>query len=313
MASSRGEDPPVLAADRVFEAKLAAIAARECTVLIQGETGAGKEVTARRVHALSARRRGPFVPVDCTGLRDELMESQLFGHERGAFTGADRATVGFFRAAQGGTIFLDEIGELSLALQAKLLRVIQERRVVPLGAVGGVDVDVRIVAATHRDLHEMAARGRFRQDLLYRLDVVRVHVQPLRARGDEIPALVEHILAELAELYDEPAPRVSEEAMAALRAHDWPGNIRELRNAVEHGFVLRDGDLIEPGDLPAHVWTPGPRARAAGPVPTLAEVERQLIERALALCEGNRSQVARWLDIDRRRLRRKMEAYGIGS
>ena len=290
---------------------LASIAARECTVLVLGETGAGKEVAARRIHAMSRRAGGPFVPVDCTGLRDELMESQLFGHERGAFTGADRATLGFVRAADGGTLFLDEIGELSLPLQAKLLRVIQERRVVPLGGVSGVAVDVRIVCATHRDLSAMVSRGAFRQDLLYRLDVVRVRVEPLRVRVDEIPMLVAGFLEEIAGLYEESEPRISDEAMHLLCAHDWPGNIRELRNAVEHGFVLRDGDVIEPGDLPESVRGPGCRPVSAGPVPTLREAEQMLIERALTMAGGNRSRAARWLEIDRRRLGRKIEAYGI--
>ena len=313
-----GAEAPACHRDNAFEARLGAVAGRDCTVLIQGETGAGKEVTARRVHALSSRAGKSFVPVDCTGLRDELMESQLFGHERGAFTGADRATMGFFRAADGGTIFLDEIGELSAALQAKLLRVIQERRVVPLGSVEGVEIDVRIIAATHRDLHAMVESGAFRQDLLYRLDVVQLCVEPLRARRDEVPALVGSMLDELAELYDEPAPRVSDEAMEALCAYGWPGNVRELRNAIEHGFVLRCEDLIEPGDLPAGIWKPKrshlPRAQIeAQPIPTLADVERDLIRRAIEYTDGNRSQAARLLDIDRRRLRRKLEAYSIDA
>lgn len=290
---------------------LRAVSVRDCTVLIQGETGAGKEVTARRIHDSSPRAAGPFIPVDCTGLRDELMESQLFGHERGAFTGADRATIGFIRTAHEGTLFLDEIGELGLPLQAKLLRVIQERRVVPLGSVKPVPVDVRIICATHRDLHAMVRQGRFRQDLLYRLDVVRFQVPALRERVQEIPVLVECFLAELAEQYEEAAPRISEPAMNLLLAHDWPGNVRELRNAVEHGFVLRGGDLIEPGDLPRELRPPTDLPRTDVPVPTLREVEQKLIAKALEMSGGNRTKAARWLDIDRRRLRRKIEAHGL--
>ncbi|MFI4916429.1 MAG: sigma-54 interaction domain-containing protein [Phycisphaerales bacterium JB060] len=296
---------------RTTDDVLRAVSVRHCTVLIQGETGAGKEVTARRIHTASPRAGGPFIPVDCTGLRDELMESQLFGHERGAFTGADRATIGFVRSAAGGTLSLDESGELGLALQATLLRVIQERRVVPLGSVTPVPVDARLICATHRDLHAMVRQGRFRQDLLYRLDVVRLEVPPLRERASEIPGLVRVFLEDLAEQYEEPAPDLTESAMALLQRHHWPGNVRELRNAVEHGFVLREGEYIEPGDLPRGLRPADALPRVDAPVPTLQEVEQRLIARALEISGGNRTKAARWLDIDRRRLRRKIEAHGL--
>lgn len=288
------------------------VARRNCTILIIGETGAGKEVTARRVHALSPRARAPFMPVDCTGLRDELMESQLFGHERGAFTGADRSTVGFFRSADKGTLFLDEIGELSLPLQAKLLRVIQERRVTPLGGVTSIPVDVRIICATHRDLWKMAREGRFRADLLYRLDVVRLEVAPLRLRREEIPLLVEDFLATLADEYDGEEIGISGEALNLLCAHDWPGNVRELRNAVERAYIFADAGVILPEHLPEAIR----RERAApqferGPVPSLAESERSALAAALTHARGNRSKAAHWLGIDRRRLARRLAAHGL--
>ena len=297
-----------------LEGLVAKVARRNCTVLIHGETGAGKEVVARRIHDVSPRSLGPFVAVDCTGLRDELMESQLFGHERGAFTGAERSTQGFFRSACGGTLFLDEIGELSLVLQAKLLRAIQERRITPLGGVTPVQVDVRIICATHRDLWAMAAEGRFRSDLLYRLDVVRVALKPLRERMEEIPELVEGFLVGLADEYQEKRVGIAEEAMRALCEYAWPGNVRELRNAVEHAFVFATGDVIQIEHLPGCVRQQPARApRGSGPVPTLAEAERSLISDALRLANGNRSRAAAWLRIDRRRLGRKIVTHGLNG
>src|SRR4051812_32073468 len=192
-----------------LSAQIDALGRRQCTALLQGESGTGKELAARMIHARSARVSGPFVPVDCTTLRDTLFESQLFGHTRGAFTGADRSTLGFFRAAEGGTLFLDEIGELAPQSQAKLLRCIQEGTVVPMGATAGVRVNVRVIAATHRDLAAMVQRNEFRQDLYYRLNVACLRLPPLRERREDIPLLVEHALQELAQDYQEPARQVS--------------------------------------------------------------------------------------------------------
>lgn len=297
-----------------LEELVAKIASRNCTILIHGETGAGKEVVARRIHDLSPRAGSAFVAVDCTGLRDELMESQLFGHERGSFTGADRSTIGFFRSADGGTLFLDEIGELSLGLQAKLLRAIQERRITPLGGVVAVDVDVRIICATHRDLWQMAEEGRFRSDLLYRLDVVRLQLPPLRERMSEVPELVKQFLAALSEEYDGERIGISDEAMRLLCGYPWPGNIRELRNAVEHAFVFATAGIIEPGHLPECVRSGGTRVQdPSAPVPTLADAERSLIAQALRHAKGNQARAARWLRIDRRRLARKIASYCLGQ
>src|SRR3954471_3938285 len=207
---------------RRLSAQIDALGRRHCTVLLQGESGTGKELAAQSIHARSGRAGGPFVPVDCTTLRDTLFESQLFGHVRGAFTGADRSTLGFFRTADRGTLFLDEIGELEPAVQAKLLRCIQDSAVVPLGGVAPIGVDVRIVAATHRDLGAMMKSGSFRQDLYYRLNVACVHVPALRERREDVPMLARHALAELARLYEEPPRSLSRDALAALCAYDWP-------------------------------------------------------------------------------------------
>src|SRR5947207_10150656 len=225
-----GQSDPMLRLRRLIDA----LAARDCTALIHGESGTGKELTAREIHDRSARCDGPFVPVDCTTLRDTLFESQLFGHVRGAFTGADRPTLGFFRSADRGTLFLDEIGELPLHIQAKLLRCIQEGEVVPLGAVTPIKVNVRIVAATHRDLATMMRDGTFRADLFYRLHVACLSVPPLRQRKEDIALLARHTLADLARIYQEPEKTLSLTAMNLMHEYDWPGNVRELTNALEH-------------------------------------------------------------------------------
>jgi len=290
-----------------------AVSGRMCTVLICGESGTGKELVARQIHASGPRADGPFVPVDCTTLRDTLIESQLFGYVKGAFTGADRASLGFFRAAEGGTLFLDEVGELPAAMQSKLLRCLEENAVVPLGGVEAIPVDVRIVAATHRDLQALIARGEFREDLYFRLNVVRLEVPPLRTRKSDLICLAEHFLARQAELYDEPSKVLSSDAMAALMAYEWPGNIRELANAMEHAYVLCRGDTITTRDLPVSVQaasvshlTPGDSA-----VVPLAVAERLLITRALQAAGGNQSRAAAMLQIDRRRLYRKVRSYGL--
>src|SRR6476659_7551043 len=221
-----------------FHSQVELIAPRSATVLIEGETGVGKEVAARRIHALSPRAGQSFVPVDCTVFSTELMESQLFGHVKGAFTGAVAAALGFVRCADRGTLFLDEIGELPLAVQAKLLRCIQERTVVPVGGVEPIPVDLRIIAATHRDLAAMVREGRFRQDLYFRLNVVRLKIPPLRERRDEILPLARHFVDDIACAYDEPLKVLSPSAEDALIRYEWPGNVRELRNAIERAFLF---------------------------------------------------------------------------
>lgn len=290
-----------------------AVSRRTCTVLICGESGTGKELVARQIHALGPRADGPFVPVDCTTLSDTLIESQLFGHVKGAFTGADRASLGFFRAAEGGTLFLDEVAELPAAMQSKLLRCLEEGTVVPLGGVEALPVDVRIVAATHRDLTAMVARGEFREDLYFRLNVVRIEVPPLRARKSDLICLAEHFLARQAALYDEPMKTLSSDAMSALMAYDWPGNVRELANAIEHACVLCRNDMITARDLPASLRAASVSHLACddSPVVPLAVAERALIARALQAAGGNKSLAAAMLQIDRRRLYRKIRAYGL--
>jgi len=252
----------------------------------------------------------------------ELMESQLFGHVKGAFTGAVAATLGFVRCADRGTLFLDEIGELPLFVQAKLLRCIQERTVVPVGGVDPIPVDLRIVAATHRDLAEMVRAGTFRQDLYFRLNVVRLNIRPLRERRDEIRHLTEHFLHDIATAYAEPAKVLSAAAAGALVQYDWPGNVRELRNAIERAFLFCGDRTIEVAHLPEEIrpalvaaptvrdpWTLA--AFETESVPRLADAERLLIARVLKITGGNQSDAARLLDIERHRLRRKIVQHGL--
>ena len=296
-------------------ATMQAVGQRETTVLVGGESGTGKELVARRLHALSARHGRPFVPVDCTTLRGSMLESQLFGHVKGAFTGAHQSTLGFIRAAHGGTLFLDEIGDLPPEVQAKLLRCIQERVVIPLGAVHGVPVDVRIIVATHCDLEQMVREGGFREDLYFRLNVVQLRVPPLRERMEDVLPLAEHFLQRWAQLYDEPARRLTEPAGAALMAYDWPGNVRELENAIEHACALCGGTSVAVEHLPQRVRDAEVHSITdvgQGVLP-LDVAERNLILKALRLANGNRSQAARLLNIRRQRLYRKIETYGLDA
>ncbi|MGH7176359.1 MAG: sigma-54 interaction domain-containing protein [Tepidisphaeraceae bacterium] len=292
--------------------QLQALGRRRCTVLLRGESGTGKELAARLIHFHSPRSTGPFVPVDCTTLRDTLFESQLFGHTRGAFTGADRATLGFYRAADGGTLFLDEIGELPMQSQAKLLRCIQEGTVTPLGATAGVPAKVRVIAATHRDLSAMVREGQFRQDLYYRLNVACLRLPTLRERVEDIPLLARHALAELARLYEEPPRKLSPAAMRVLVAYTWPGNVRELMNAVEHALVFADGEReLDVHDLPEDVRHEQPASATDPGLITLEAAERKLIEAALKATGGNQSRTAQALAIERHRLRRRIVQYGL--
>ncbi len=248
--------------------RLTAIASRAAalnsTVIISGETGTGKETFARLIHALSPRAAHPLIPVDCTALPETLFESELFGHLKGAFTGAHRDSLGYIRAAHLGTLFLDEVGELGLGLQAKLLRVLQERRVTPVGASVSLPVDVRVICATNLDLSAMVAAGTFRQDLFYRLAVVPLELPPLRARAQDIIPLAEHWLTKLAETYGSIPKQLSLPVADALLKYSWPGNIRELHNVIEHAHVLNDGPTIELSDLPARMWA-GEISRAKFP------------------------------------------------
>ncbi|GJD48916.1 Transcriptional regulatory protein ZraR [Methylobacterium crusticola] len=286
----------------------------DATVLIQGETGTGKELVARALHAHGRRQGGPLVPVNCAAIPAELLESELFGHARGAFTGAASDRPGAFREAEGGTLFLDEIGDMPAAMQAKILRALQERIVTPVGG-RPVRVDARVVAATHRDLPALVAAGAFRADLFYRLNVVPIALPPLRERLADILPLAEHFLREAVGREGRPAMRLGAGAAARLLAHPWPGNVRELRNAVERAAVLVRGAEIRAGDL--DLGPDAPPAEAdwlAGDLPgAVARLETAMIARALRETGGNRAEAARRLGIQRQLLYAKIERYGLGG
>jgi two-component system, NtrC family, response regulator AtoC len=296
------------------------VAPQKTTVLVEGESGTGKELVARALHDLSPRASFSFVAVNCGAIPGELMESELFGHAKGAFTDASRAKKGLAEEADGGTLFLDEIGEMPLHLQVKLLRFLQDEEVRPLGDVRPRKVDVRVVAATARSLRKAVDEGRFREDLFYRLDVVHVRLPPLRERGDDVPALAEHFLARFSRLRPElPSMSLSGEAREALAAHTWPGNVRELEHVLERAVVLAEGPVIRVEDLPDAVRDP-PRVRGA-PAPPLEgtlsikrgtrALEESLIRAALEKTGGNRTRAAELLELSYRALLYKIKDYGI--
>ncbi|HEU4428805.1 MAG TPA: sigma-54 dependent transcriptional regulator [Myxococcota bacterium] len=313
---------PIVAASQPMMAVLELIeraAEFKTTVLLTGESGTGKEVLARAIHAQSARRAQAFVAVNCGAIPEALLESELFGHAKGAFTGADRARRGLFTEADGGTLFLDEIGELPLPLQVKLLRVLQEEEVRPVGESKPRTVDVRVLAATARDLSREVAEGRFREDLLYRLDVVRVTVPPLRERREDVPLLVDHFLAQLRASLGKPVRGVADDALTKLVAYSWPGNVRELENVIERAMILADGDRITLRELPDNVTgrgtAPAPPAPASGDLSLGAarrRFEAEWIRDALAAAQGNRTHAARLLGISHRALLYKLKEYGLG-
>jgi two-component system response regulator PilR (NtrC family) len=286
------------------------VATRQCTVMILGETGTGKEMVARYIHARSDRARAPFIPVDCSAISDTLFESEMFGHVSGAFTGAVRETLGFVRAADGGTLFLDEIGELSLPMQAKLLRVIQERCVVPVGDAYSKPVNIRILAATHRDLPAMVRDGCFRQDLYFRISIVVTTLPPLRERPEDIPPLADHFLQAQADLYAESKRRLSDEAIHVMQRYSWPGNIRELANAMEAAHILAENETIRVEELPIHVRS---STASAGPPSDLflADVERRTIAEALRRTNFRKAAAARLLGINVQRLNRRINRLKI--
>ncbi len=284
----------------------------ESTVLIQGESGTGKEVLARFIHHLSARRHGPFFSLNCGALPESLLESELFGHVKGSFTGAVRDKVGLFAAARGGTFFLDEIAEMTPALQVKLLRVLQEREALPVGATESIPVDVRVIAATNRDLEEEIRRGGFRSDLYFRLNVISLHLPPLRERREDIPMLVDAFLQRLAEQRVQPRHRLSPAALDCILAYDWPGNVRELENALEHAVTVSRGEEIEPAALPERVTAPKPKplVQERRPLnPTLDAIERAYIMWVLQAEGGNKTRAAEVLGIDPSTLYRKLARY----
>jgi DNA-binding NtrC family response regulator len=285
------------------------LAHRDVTVLIGGETGTGKELLARALHDGGPRAGGPFVPVNCAAIPAQLLESELFGHEKGAFTDAHRAKPGLFEEADGGTLFLDEIGHLPLALQGKLLRALDERRVRRVGATQARDVDVRIIAASHVELAAAVRRGEFREDLFYRLNVVQLVLPPLRERGDDVVRLAGAFAEQLARRYGMPVPRITGDAKAALQRHTWPGNVRELRHAVERALLLSPAGTLDPAELVPGGDAPS-AAPGAGPIPFPAPLSAVLYaaaRAALDLHAGNKSAAARQLGISRSRLQRLLD------
>ncbi len=304
-----GQSP---AMQELFEI-LPQIAGIGSTVLIEGASGTGKELFARAIHSLSPRRKRRFVAVNCAALPDSLLESELFGYKAGAFTDARRDKPGRFALADGSTIFLDEIGDISPAMQARLLRVLQERVIEPLGGTEPVKIDVRVVTATNKDLAELVRQGKFREDLFYRIRVIRLKLPALRERREDIPLLVDRIVAKFNRLQEKDIAGVSEEVLVRLMEHDYPGNVRELENIIEQAFVLCRGGWIELHHLPPELRPAAAQAGRASGSTSLRSMEKHLIEAALARHHGNRTQTARDLGIDPSTLYRKLKALETGT
>ena len=289
------------------------VAPTESTVLIQGESGTGKEVVARYIHELSLRTEGPFQSINCGALPESLLESELFGHVKGSFTGAVKDKIGLFSAAAKGTFFLDELGETTPSTQVKLLRVLQHRQVIPVGATEPVPIDTRLIAATNRDLEDAMRRGTFRQDLFYRLNVFALHLPPLRERRDDIPLLVDAFLEKLAVTRGQPPKALSADALEIVQGFSWPGNVRELENALERAWILTSGERIEADALPERVTSPTPQRLIAdrdGSNPTLDVIERAYIMWVLESEGGNKTRAAETLGIDPSTLHRKLSRFG---
>jgi DNA-binding NtrC family response regulator len=300
---------------QLFEVIKRVAARRDASALIIGSTGTGKELVARAIHYNSERREAPFIPINCSAIPETLLESELFGHQKGAFTGAHETRRGLLEEASGGTVFLDEINTLSPNLQVKLLRVLQERVVRRVGGRENIPIDIRLVSASNQDLEEAVKRGEFRQDLFYRLNVVLIRLPDLKDRKEDIPLLVEHFLQKFARQHGEQPRRFSSEAMRILMSHSWPGNVRELENAVEHALTMGSGQILTAADLPASV-TSAERDILEEAVlnnATLAEVERRYILRVLEKTGGHQIKAAEILGIDRRTLYRRLRQYGYGK
>lgn len=332
-AKARTEARPsrLLGGSRAIEAiraLVARVAPTESTVLITGESGTGKEVVAREIHAASKAAAEPFVAVNIGGMHAELLESELFGHEKGAFTGADARKPGLFELAGKGTLFLDEIGDMPLHLQVKLLRVLQERRTRRLGGTRDIPIEARILSATNRDIDALVAQGKFREDLYYRLDVVRIRIPPLRERREDIPLLADHILSKLADRMGKAPKRASGEVVSLLSGYDFPGNVRELENILERAMIYCECDEIGVKDLDPALARAGPGTAAPAPeaLPSarprgaaaseagdasLESLEREAVRKALERCGGNRSKAALELGLSRRTIQYKIKRYGL--
>jgi len=297
---------------QLFEVIKRIAARRDASALITGSTGTGKELVARAIHYNSDRRDAPFMPINCSAIPDTLLESELFGHQKGAFTGAHETRRGLIEEAQGGTVFLDEINTLSPSLQVKLLRVLQERVVRRVGGRENIQIDIRLVSASNQDLEEAAKRGEFRQDLFYRLNVVPVRLPDLKDRREDIPLLVLHFLQKFAQQHGEPPRRFANGAMRVLMTHAWPGNVRELENAVEHALTMGRGEILLSEDLPVSVTAPERDIinEATLDDVTLAELEQRYILLVLEKMGGHQIKTSRVLGIDRRTLYRRLRQYG---
>jgi two-component system nitrogen regulation response regulator NtrX len=313
-----GDSPGI----RELRGQIAQAAPSNGRVLIFGENGTGKELVARNIHHLSLREQGPFVEVNCAAIPEELIESELLGHTRGAFTGALTAKKGKFEVADGGTLFLDEVADMTLKTQAKVLRVLQEQKIEPVGGTTSITVDVRVIAATNKRLEEEIRKGAFREDLYFRLNVIPFEVPPLRERREDIPTLARHFIAEFSQEYGKRAKELAPEALDLLTASPWPGNVRELRNIIERLVIMTPGDLIEARHLPAPLVGPlssaGAATSLAAPLadfPSLAEAredfEKRYVWKKYQECGGNMSRTAEALQMERSNLYRKMKAFGL--
>ncbi|MFP4408213.1 MAG: sigma-54 interaction domain-containing protein, partial [Spirochaetaceae bacterium] len=296
---------------RIFEL-VKQVAPTKASVLITGESGVGKELIADAIHNASNRKEKPFIRVHCAALSESLLESELFGHEKGSFTGAVARKRGRFELAHTGSIFLDEIGEIEQSVQVKILRVLQEKKFERVGGEETLEVDVRIISATNRDLKQAIEEGRFREDLFYRLNVVNIHIPPLRERKEDIPLLTSAFIKEFAQENDKPVEGIDPKARAALYNYPWPGNIRELRNSIESAVVMCKGNIIAPEDLPPSITRESDDDYIRISVgSTLAEAEREIIRSTLAAQNGNKSRTAEILGIGRKTLHRKVDEYGL--
>ena len=318
LESILGESPAML---QLFDT-IRQAAPTQATVLVQGESGTGKELVAHAIHRLSSRSKGPFVAVHCAALASSLLESELFGHEKGAFTGASNRRKGRFEMADGGTLFLDEISEVDPSVQVKLLRVLEERQFERVGGDETVEVDIRLIAATNRNLKEMVQQGKFREDLFFRLDVVDITLPPLRNRLEDVPLLCHSFIREFAEKNGRAVDGITPDAVNILAAYAWPGNVRELRNTVEKMVVLARGNRLTPRDIPSNIRDkvkadfPGVVPERRAPVAagaSLAEAEKTIITAALAKLDNNKTKAARELGISRRTLHRKLREYRLAQ